>query len=81
MIGKTTMVLNENDENDAQLTTVDGVYPNIEVYINSLVSSIIEAQNEEGVPTYKQEIAEANRLLKVYFNSNQNLAIESGRHY
>ena len=69
--------LNENDENDAQLTTVDGVYPNIEVYINSLVSSIIEAQNEEGVPTYKQEIAEANRLLKVYFNSNQNLAIES----
>ena len=34
---------------DAQLTTVDGRYPNIEVYINTLVAAITENQNKGGV--------------------------------
>ncbi len=43
--------LDKNNSADAQLKTVDGEYPNIEVYINSLVASIIENQNEGGIST------------------------------
>jgi len=43
--------LNPDDPDDAQLKTVDGIYPNVEVYINSLVSIIVENQNKEGTVT------------------------------
>ena len=39
--------LNPNDPDDAQLTSVDGFYPNLEVYINSLVSDITAQQDEK----------------------------------
>ena len=41
---------------DAQLKSVDGEYPNIEVYINSLVTDIVSAQNQGGTPTAVSEI-------------------------
>ncbi|WP_167607242.1 pectinesterase family protein [Maribellus sediminis] len=53
---ETANSLNPNDPSDAQLKSVDGVYPNIEVYINSLVSHIVEAQNEGGEWTDAGEI-------------------------
>jgi pectate lyase len=41
----------KNNPSDAQLTTLDGKYPNLEVYINSLVSSITENQIKESLTT------------------------------
>lgn len=66
--------LNPYDGNDAQLKSVDGNYPNIEVYINSLVSDIIVAQNQEGVSTATGDLKINNTALeniKVYFNSSE----------
>ncbi|HPG34630.1 MAG TPA: T9SS type A sorting domain-containing protein, partial [Lentimicrobium sp.] len=60
--------LNKNNPGDAQLKTVDGLYPNVEVYINSLVASIVESQNEGGVPTAVSDLKAANEELNVYFN-------------
>ncbi|MFV0520993.1 MAG: polysaccharide lyase family 1 protein [Mangrovibacterium sp.] len=44
---ETTNSLNPNDASDAQKTAVDGEYPNIEAYINGLVSNITNSQNGE----------------------------------
>ena len=41
----------KNSSSDAQLTTVDGKYPNIEVYLNSLVATITENQLKDGLYT------------------------------
>jgi hypothetical protein len=41
--------LNPYDGSDAQLLTVDGKYPNIEVYINSLVKDITKNKLEDGL--------------------------------
>lgn len=41
---------------DAQIKSVDGEYPNLEVYINSLVADIVTAQNDGGTPTAVNEI-------------------------
>ncbi|HPE58639.1 MAG TPA: T9SS type A sorting domain-containing protein [Bacteroidales bacterium] len=60
--------LNKNDPGDAQLKTVDGLYPNVEVYINSLVASIIENQNEGGVPTTVSDLKAENEELNIYFS-------------
>ncbi len=49
-----TRVLDKNSPGDAQLTTVDGKYPNVEVYINSLVAGITENQIKEGTTTASQ---------------------------
>ncbi|MFZ5939812.1 MAG: pectinesterase family protein [Bacteroidota bacterium] len=38
--------LNPGNAGDAQLITIDGLYPNLEVYLYSLVDSIISNQNE-----------------------------------
>ncbi|MFV0593973.1 MAG: T9SS type A sorting domain-containing protein [Draconibacterium sp.] len=67
--------LNPNSSGDAQLTTVDGKYPNVEVYINSLVADIVEAQNEGGITTAVDEIAESNTAdfeISVYINNASN---------
>lgn len=41
--------LNPYDDSDAQLTTVDGTYPNIEVYLNSLVGHIVKSKLEDAL--------------------------------
>ena len=41
----------KNSSSDAQLTTVDGKYPNIEAYLNSLVATITENQLKDGLFT------------------------------
>lgn len=66
---ETDQGLNKNDPGDAQQYTVDGLYPNVEVYINSLVATIIENQNEGGIPTSVSDVKAANEELNVYFNS------------
>ena len=69
--------LNPNDPDDAQLTSVDGLYPNLEVYINSLVSDITEQQDENGVHTAINDIARNEKTISIYYNgSNQNLMID-----
>ncbi len=61
--------LNSNDPADAQLKTVDETYPNLEVYLNSLVATIIENQNEGGISTASIETKKDNDSLKVYYNA------------
>ena len=48
--------LNPNDPSDASATTVDprDWYTNIEVYANSLVESIVKAQNADGDSNYEE---------------------------
>ncbi len=41
--------LNKNNPDDALMTNVDGQYPNLEVYINSLVAVITAVQLEDAV--------------------------------
>lgn len=68
--------LNPNDPDDAQLTSVDGFYPNLEVYINSLVSDITEQQDENGVHTTINDRARKAEAISMYYNgSSQTLMI------
>ncbi len=65
--------LSYDNPGDAQLITVDGNYPNIEVYINSLVADIISNQNLEAIDstiigTEKLKVNDLN----LYFNNNTN---------
>ncbi len=68
------------DNSDAQLKSVDGVYPNIEVYINSLVTEIVAAQNEGGISTGINEIPvnkPAEENIKMYFNNAEHKLVVS----
>jgi len=72
--------LNPYDPGDAQLKSVDGVYPNVEVYINSLVADIVEAQNEGGIPTKVNDIPlnkPAEENIKIYFNNAEHKLVVS----
>lgn len=60
--------LNKNSASDAQLKTVDGKYPNVEVYINSLVSDIVEKQNEGGMPTFTETLRKSDNKLDLFFS-------------
>jgi hypothetical protein len=42
--------LNPDDDGDAQLKTLDGFYPNLELYLHSLVKDIVDYQNEGEPP-------------------------------
>ena len=73
--------LDPNSAGDAQLTTVDGNYPNLEVYINSLVADIVAAQNEGGelidVVAGKNVMNQTDNL-KLFFNpSTRELNLQS----
>lgn len=73
--------LNPYSGNDAQLKSVDGVYPNIEVYINSLVAEIVTEQNKEGVLTASNEIRLSSfsdtENLKIWFNQAEKSLVVS----
>ncbi|WP_321372374.1 T9SS type A sorting domain-containing protein [uncultured Draconibacterium sp.] len=65
---ETANALNPNDPSDAQLTTVDGLYPNVEVYLNSLVAEITEQQDEDGVHTSINDVARNEDAISMYYN-------------
>jgi hypothetical protein len=72
--------LNPYDGSDAQLKSVDGIYPNIEVYINSLVYDIVSVQNEDGISTANHEIEinkPAEETIKLYFNNAEHSLVVS----
>lgn len=62
--------LNPNNPDDAQLTTVDGLYPNVEVYINSLVAEITKQQDENGVHTAIHDLAKNENAISIYYKGN-----------
>ena len=61
--------LNKFNSDDAQLTTVDGKYPNIEVYINSLVAEITASQLEEGPVSSFRRLFASEPEPEILFNS------------
>jgi hypothetical protein len=62
--------LNPNDGGDAQLKSVDGTYPNVEVYLYSLVSEIVEKQNQDGITSTTQKMPLNNETIKAYWNNS-----------
>lgn len=64
--------LSFNSPDDAQLKSVDGIYPNIEVYINSLVNDIISQQNKESIETSNHSIRADKTEIILYFNNHLN---------
>ncbi|MFY9152327.1 MAG: T9SS type A sorting domain-containing protein [Prolixibacteraceae bacterium] len=65
--------LKKNDASDAQLTTVDGIYPNVEVYLNSLVATITENQLKDAILTSSKEIQNTRNDLKIFLNNSTGL--------
>ncbi|MBN1820337.1 MAG: autotransporter-associated beta strand repeat-containing protein [Prolixibacteraceae bacterium] len=61
--------LDPDNDGDAQLVTVNAHYPNIETYINSLVSEIIDNQNEGGITKAKKEISSPENSFRIYYNN------------
>ena len=62
--------LKKNSPDDAQLTNVDGKYPNVEVYINSLIESITSNQNKDALITTSKNVQSDNNQLPVYFENS-----------
>jgi hypothetical protein len=62
--------LNSEDNGDAQLKSVDGIYPNVEVYINSLVNEIVTAQNQDGTVTSSQIFRVDKESIKAFWNNS-----------
>jgi hypothetical protein len=66
--------LNPGNSGDAWLNTIDAVYPNLEVYLNSLVSSIIDNQNKDGVMTYiNKDPSREVDSPQVFFNTTSKM--------
>jgi autotransporter-associated beta strand protein len=66
---ETSNGLSPENPGDAQLKTVDGLYPNLEVYLNSLVSDIISEQNKDGI---NSTTIEADKIARknIYLSFN-----------
>lgn len=58
--------LNKNDPSDSRLTTVDGKYPNLEVYLNSLVSSITENELKDALFSAVGSLQKSNGSVKIW---------------
>jgi hypothetical protein len=58
--------LDKNSPSDAQTVTVDGKYPNVEVYINSLVSDITENQVKDAPVTSSNYIKKEDNPVRLY---------------
>ena len=65
--------LQKNDPSDAQLTTVDGKYPNVEVYLNSLVETITENQLRDAIPTSISPDRKTINPIEIDYNGNSGL--------
>jgi len=55
---------------DAQQKTVDGIYPNIEVYLNSLVAKIVENQNANALTSSFAIHKNGENSPKVFFDGS-----------
>ena len=62
--------LNKNSPADAQLTTMDGKYPNVEVYINSLVESITLNQNKDALITAISDLPKVAEPMRIHFDQS-----------
>jgi hypothetical protein len=62
-----------NDPTDALLKTVNGIYPNLEVYLNSIVSMIVESQNKDGVITDISSLPSDEVLTDIYFSNSTDI--------
>ena len=62
--------LNVENSGDAQLKSVDGIYPNVEVYLNSLVNEIVVAQNQDGIVTSSNQMSIKNDLINAFWNNS-----------
>jgi hypothetical protein len=61
--------LNASDAADGKLYSLSDGYTNLEIYLNGLVSHIVDAQNVDGVVTaLASPIKDNSRLVKVYPN-------------
>ena len=60
----------KNDPSDAQLTTVDGKYPNVEVYLNNLVAPITENQVKNALFSSSKNVQLNNNQVQVYLNNS-----------
>ncbi|MDP3431786.1 MAG: T9SS type A sorting domain-containing protein, partial [Bacteroidota bacterium] len=69
--------LKKNDPADAQLTTVDGKYPNVEVYLNSLVSVITENKLKDALFTSAIAIQKTDEQVKINLNNSSGLLLIS----
>ena len=56
--------LNKNNASDGVSTSLDGGYTNVEVYLNSLVASIISSQNENALSVGDSKLN--NSDIKIY---------------
>jgi len=63
----------KNDPTDAQKTSVDGKYPNVEVYLNSLVATITENQLKDGISTSVSLEKKTGNPIEIYFDGNSGL--------
>lgn len=69
----------KNDPSDAQLITVDGKYPNVEVYLNSLVASITENELKDALFTSVTNLRKTNDPVKVFMNNSSGILQISNR--
>lgn len=68
--------LKKNDPADAQHTTIDGKYPNVEVYLNSLVATISENQVKDALFTSVYPVKKNAIRPEIHFiNNSGSLAI------
>jgi hypothetical protein len=68
--------LNKNSASDAQLLTVDGKFPNLEVYINNLVTEITDDQVKEAIIISSWLTPVRKDMLKFYIDDRGHLKID-----
>lgn len=65
--------LQKNNASDAQLKTVDGKYPNVEVYINSLVESITINGMKDAIATEIKQVDSNNSEIRIYLDQTSDM--------
>lgn len=69
--------LNKSNPSDAQSTNVDGKYPNVEAYLNSLVASITTNELMDGTYTSVKTNEKVDDLLRFQMNSSSGYLLVS----
>ena len=65
--------LKRNDPSDAQLTSVDGKYPNVEVYLNSLVTAITENQLKDALFSSLSPKMKTGEPIEIHYDGKTGL--------
>jgi len=65
--------LKKNDPCDNQLISLDGKYPNLEVYLNSLIAPITENELKDALFTSAKSLQESNEKVKIYLDNSLGL--------